>query len=89
MIKKLKIIKIVIVIFIFLVIAGISFFVYSLLFFPKLSPRMDEFSLCVEEYKQVADFYYIENNLLAYSTLSFLKECFSYGNRQPDQRAKK
>ena len=58
MIKKLKIIKIVIVIFIFLVIAGISFFVYSLLFFPKLSPRMDEFSLCVEEYKQVADFYY-------------------------------
>lgn len=58
MIKKPKIIKIVIVIFIFLVISGMSCFVYRLLFCPKLSPRMDEFSLCVEEYKQVADFYY-------------------------------
>lgn len=58
MIKKPKIIKTVIVIFIFLVIAGMSCFVYRLLFCPKLSPRMDEFSLCVEEYKQVADFYY-------------------------------
>lgn len=58
MIKKPKIIKIVIVIFIFLVISGMSCFVYCLLFCPKLSPRMDEFSLCVEEYKQVADFYY-------------------------------
>ena len=58
MIKKTKIIKIVIVIFIFLVISSMSCFVYCLLFCPKLSPRMDEFSLCVEEYKQVADFYY-------------------------------
>lgn len=56
--KKSKIIKTVIVIFIFLVISGMSCFVYRLLFCPMLSPRMDEFSLCVEEYKQVADFYY-------------------------------
>lgn len=55
--NKINIVKKVFIV-LFLIICIASYFIYRIFFYPKVSPRMNEFSLCVEEYKQVADFYY-------------------------------
>lgn len=56
--KSNIIIKTVIVIFMLFVIGGISYFIYHMLFYPKVPSRMDDFALCIKEYTQVAEFYY-------------------------------
>ena len=54
--KKYKLIKTIILMFFMVCI--IFLFIYLNFFYPKISARSKDFSLYIEEYKQVADFYY-------------------------------
>jgi hypothetical protein len=73
--NKIFVIMSIIMSIIILLVGGTFYVIYNLLFYPKVSSRMDEFSLYIKEYTEVAklcyeDFGEYDADLLSYSVLS-------------------
>ena len=78
---KYKVLKKIYIFIMIIIICGIFYIIYNLIFYPKVASRMDEFSLHLQDYTQVAEFYY--NDFEKYNT-DLLVYSVPYDNNDKD-----